>query len=148
MGSAAVIDAPLHRYRASRAELADLDLAQRDLFDELEQRLSRMEADLAAQRAVIAGLSHQSGDPRTALTGNGPPVAAPRPSEMPGPKPNEPAPADRRTDAGLVAMAGEMAVALLARPARCGDRLLRRSRHGGSPRSVVWHAWPHHLGKR
>lgn len=84
------MDAPLDLYGASRAELADLILAQRDRIAELEQRLVRQEADLAAQRAVLADLSQQVGQALAALTGDDPPPPGTRPPGMPGLKPPTP----------------------------------------------------------
>lgn len=79
---------PLDLYHASRAELIDLVLAERDRSADLERRLAQQEAMMAAQGAALAQVTAQLGDALAALDREEPPPDPPAcPSGMPGLKP-------------------------------------------------------------
>ncbi len=85
------METPLDLYHASRAELVELLLAERDRSADLGRRLVEQEQELAAQRAAIAHLTERLG---AALAGPGGDEPAsgttPRPRGMPGHKPTAP----------------------------------------------------------
>ena len=82
------MDTPLDLYHASRTELADLILAQRDQIADLERQVASQEAEIAGLRAGVAHLSEQLGVALAALADEEPPPGAPpRPPGMPGLKP-------------------------------------------------------------
>lgn len=60
------MDAPLDRYGASRHEVAELILAQRDQIAEWERRLAGPAAERAALQAVVGHLTEQLGPPARA----------------------------------------------------------------------------------
>ena len=81
------MDAPLDLYRASREELIALVLRQREQLADLEQRLTRQDAELATQRAAMAHLQERVGALAALLDSAGGGDAAGRPTAMPGLKP-------------------------------------------------------------
>jgi transposase len=88
---------PLDLYHASRDELIDLVLAQRDRLADQEHLIARQQAEVADLRATIGQVTRQVGELRAALAAaSGPdagePPGPPRPHGMPGLKPG-PAPA-------------------------------------------------------
>ena len=90
----------LDLFRASREELIDLLLAERDRAADLEQRLAGQEGELAALRATIAQLTERVGGLLAAAQPAGPPDegdgAAAAARGMPGLKPSEPPAAPAR----------------------------------------------------
>lgn len=98
------MDTPLDLYHASRADLIDLLLAERDRSADLERRLVQQEQDLAVQRAAIAHLTERLGEALAALGGDEPASgSAPRPHGMPGHKatvPAVPTPIRKRRERG------------------------------------------------
>jgi transposase len=92
------MDAPLDLYHTSRAELAELILAQRDRIADLEQEVARQQAEIATLHATVAHLTEQVGVALAALADQEPPGTPPRPRGMPGLKPTPaPSPAKPRT---------------------------------------------------
>jgi transposase len=79
------MDAPLDLYNTSRAELAELILAQRDRIADLERDVARQQDENATLRATVAQLTAQVGDVLAALgAGEEPPDPPVRPRGMPG----------------------------------------------------------------
>jgi transposase len=130
------MDAPLDLFGASREELVDLVLAQRDRIADLEQEVARQAAELAAQRAAIAHLTEQLG---ALLVDAAPERAGPTGEEpggggttgVPGLKPTRPparrAPRPRKRRAHGFArrrmVPAHRRVHALARCPRCGEPL-------------------------
>ena len=83
------MDTPLDLYRANRAELVAVIVRQREQIADLEQRVARQEAELAALRLTIRQLSERVGE---LLAASEPPdgEGGLRPSGMPGLKPTSP----------------------------------------------------------
>ncbi len=83
------MDTPLDLYRASRAELVAVIVRQREQIADLEQRVARQEAELAALRLTIRQLSERVGE---LLAASEPPdgEGGLRPNGMPGLKPTSP----------------------------------------------------------
>ena len=56
------MDVPLDLYHSSRAELAELILAQRDRIADLEREVARQREEIATLRAVVAQVTERVGD--------------------------------------------------------------------------------------
>jgi transposase len=89
------MDAPLDLFRASRGELIELVLAQRDALAGQERQIARLAEEVATQRAAIAQLTEQVGALLVAAAAAGEPAAGEEPggggaAGMPGLKPTRP----------------------------------------------------------
>ena len=116
----------LDLYQASREELIDLLLAQRDRLAEQERVIARQQAEIAGLQATIGQGTRQVGELRTmlaALTGQEPeePPGPGRPTGMPG-----------RTPGGKVARPPTTAPPLVPGgcPAPAGANRLANARAG------------------